>query len=264
MLGADSCMIPNMLTCSLQSGSNGNAIYVEAGGVRLLFDAGISARCAQQRLAEHSRDIRHVDALIISHDHVDHVRCAGVYQRSFGFPVYMTRWTHAATWCKLGRLNDLRYFESGDTLAFNGVSVHSIRTAHDAADGVAFVVECEGKRLAILIDLGHPFQGLQTVLESVHAAYLECNYDPDLLERGSYPPRVKARIRGPGGHLSNVESAGLLRSCGRGRPEWIAVAHLSKDNNRPELAVGAHHEAVGRDYPVYHASRYGCSELWCV
>ena len=176
----------------------------------------------------------------------------------------MTRWTHAATWCKLGRLNDLRYFNSGDTLAFNGVVVHSIRTAHDAADGVAFVVECEGKRLAILIDLGHPFPGLQNVLESVDAAYLECNYDPELLERGPYPPRVKARIRGPGGHLSNGESAGLLRSCGRGRPEWIAVAHLSKDNNRPELAVGAHHEAVGQDYPVYHASRYRCSELWRV
>ena len=132
----DSCMIPNMLTCSLQSGSNGNAIYVEAGGVRLLFDAGISGRCAQQRLAGHGREIRDVDALIISHDHVDHIRCAGVYQRLFGFPVYMTRWTHAATWCKLGKLNDLRYFESGDTLAFTtGKWHHGSKMIIDATSG---------------------------------------------------------------------------------------------------------------------------------
>ena len=253
-----------MLTCSLQSGSNGNAIYVEADGVRLLFDAGISGRCARLRLAEHHRDINDVDALIISHDHTDHIRCAGIHQRLFGLPIYMTRPTHAATWCNLGKLNDVRYFRSGDSLSFNGTIVHTIGTPHDAADGVAFVVECQGKRLAILTDLGHPFAGLQRILEEVDAAYLECNYDPELLDVGPYPPRLKARIRGPGGHLSNAESAGLLHACGRHRPQWIAVSHLSDQNNRPELAVEAQYEAVGLAYPVYHASRYRCSALWAV
>ncbi len=255
-----------MLTFSLQSGSNGNSIYVEAEGVRLLFDAGISGIMAQRRMAEHHRDIREVDALIISHDHRDHVRCAGIYQRKFGLPIYVTRKTQAATaqWCSLGRLSDVRYFHSGDALTFGRVTVHTVPTAHDAVDGVVFVVECQGKRLGILTDLGHPFPGLQSILETLDAAYLETNYDPDMLENGSYPWGLKERIRGPGGHLSNDESAELLRACGRRRPQWIAVAHLSEENNLPELAIGAQHAALGRGFPVFHASRYECSDVLVV
>ncbi len=250
-----------MRTFSLQSGSNGNSIYVEANGVRLLFDAGISGSLAERRMAAHGRNIRDVDALIISHNHIDHLRCAGIYQRKFGFPIYITRRTLTATWCNLGKLSDVRYFDSGDSLTFGHVTVHTIRTPHDAADGVAFVIECEGKRLGILTDLGHPFRGLQDLLEQVDGAYLECNYDPEMLETGSYPAMLKARIRGDGGHISNDESAMLLRACARRRPKWIAVAHLSEENNRPELAISAQHSAVGRDYPVHHASRHEVSEL---
>lgn len=250
-----------MITFSLQSGSNGNAIYVEANGTRLLFDAGISGASAQQRMGVYGRSIRDVQALIISHEHRDHVRCAGIYQRKFGLPIYVTRRTLAATWCRLGRLGDVRHFRSGDVLRFGSVVVHTLPTAHDAADGVAFVVECEGKRLGILTDLGHPFSGLQSIMESVDAAFLECNYDSQMLETGPYPPQLKARIRGERGHLSNGESATLLRACGRNRPRWIAVAHLSRENNRPELAIGAQHQAIGVHYPVHHASRYECSPL---
>jgi phosphoribosyl 1,2-cyclic phosphodiesterase len=253
-----------MVTFSLQSGSNGNSIYVEAGGQRLLFDAGISGALAARRMAAHGRDIRDVDALIISHDHIDHIRSAGIFQRQFGLPIYVTRKTLAASWCPLGRLTDVRYFRSGDSLAFGNAVIHTVPTAHDAADGVAFVVECEGKRLGILTDLGHPFSGLQSILESVDAAYLECNYDPDMLENGSYPPQLKARIRGAGGHLSNEESAGLLKTCGRRRPAWVAVAHLSQENNLPELAIGAQRDAVGCGYPVFHASRYDVSPMLSV
>lgn len=253
-----------MQTFSLQSGSNGNSIYVEADGVKLLFDAGISGLMAQRRMAVHGRDIREVDALIISHDHIDHIRGAGVFQRKFGLPIYVTKKTLAATWCKLGQLGDVRYFESGDTLIFGGAKVYTVRTPHDAADGVAFVIECDRRRLGIFTDLGHPFGGLQDVLESVDAAYLECNYDPEMLETGSYPELLKSRIRGGAGHLSNDESATLLRACGRKLPKWVAVSHLSQENNRPELAVSAQHSAIGRDYPVYHASRYDVSEVWSV
>ncbi len=253
--------IAAMLTFSLQSGSNGNSIYVEADGARLLFDAGISGLTAERRMAIHGRDIRDVDALIISHDHVDHVRGAGVYHRKYGMPVYITKPTMEATWCELGEISDLRFFGSGDALSFGHVTVYTIRTPHDAADGVAFVVEGEGKRLGILTDLGHPFAGLQELLEEVDAAYLETNYDPKMLDRGSYPPHLKSRIRGPGGHLSNLESATMLKACSRRRPKWLAVAHLSEDNNRPELAIDAQHQAVGRSYPVYHASRNRVSEI---
>jgi phosphoribosyl 1,2-cyclic phosphodiesterase len=85
-----------------------------------------------------------------------------------------------------------------------------------------------------------------------------------MLETGSYPPHLKARIRGSQGHLSNEEAAGLVRECRRKRPEWVAVAHLSEDNNLPELAIAAHHAATGNGYPVHHASRYECSDLLTV
>jgi phosphoribosyl 1,2-cyclic phosphodiesterase len=255
------CYNPDVITFSLQSGSNGNAIYVEANGVRLLFDAGITGAMAERRMAVHGRNIHDVDAVIISHDHADHIRCAGVYQRKFGLPIYMTRRTQSAAWCSLGKLTDVRYFESGDTLSFGEVMVRTTRTAHDAADGVAFVVECEGRRLGILTDLGHPFAGLQHILEDVDAAYLESNYDPDMLEAGSYPAQLKARIRSDHGHLSNEEAARLIHACGRERPRWVAVAHLSGENNRPELAIAAQYSLVGRDYPVHLAPRGEVSSL---
>lgn len=252
---------PPMITFSLQSGSNGNSIYVEAGDTRLLFDAGITGALAEKRLAEYGRDIREVHALFVSHDHQDHIRCAGVYQRKFGLPIYMTRATRDASSCPLGQLDDVRSFKSGDSIALNGVTVHTIPTPHDAADGVGFVVEFEGRRLGILLDLGHPFDGLRGVLESVDAVYLEANYDREMLEAGSYPSWLKARIQGDGGHISNDEAARLLADCARNRPKWVAVAHLSADNNRPELAMGAPRALVGDDYPVFLAPRTGPSEL---
>lgn len=250
-----------MLTYSLQSGSNGNAIYVEAGDVRLLIDAGISGSCAERRLAIHGRDIRDVDAVIISHDHNDHIRNAGIFQRKFGLPLYMTPRTQSATWCKLGHLTDVRHFASGETISFGSVSVHTTRTPHDAADGVVLVIEHDGKRLGIFTDLGHVYDGLVELLGSVDAAYLETNYDCDMLECGDYPPHLKARIRGDGGHLSNDDAHQLLRACGSRRPGWIAVAHLSQSNNHPELAMDAVRSAIGGDYPVYHASRYETSGI---
>lgn len=250
-----------MRTFSLQSGSNGNSFYVEVDGVRLLFDAGLTGAAAERRMAVHGRDIRDVTALFVSHEHPDHIRSAGVYQRKFGLPIYMTRKTQDATRCKLGKPIEINYFRSGETVSLNGVRVHTYPTAHDAVDGVCFIVEGGQRRLGIFSDLGHPFQELLPLVESVDAAYIECNYDPDLLASGSYPPHLKARIQGPRGHLSNHDTAELLSACGASRPNWVAVAHLSRENNTPELAIGALHEAVGHTYPVHLASRYECSPV---
>jgi phosphoribosyl 1,2-cyclic phosphodiesterase len=248
-----------VITFSLQSGSNGNAIYVEADGVRLLFDAGISGRQAALRMAAHGRNIRDVDALILSHRHGDHTRCARVYQRLFGLPIYATPATRHAV--APGRTADVRTFHPGVALDFGRVIVHTLPTPHDAAESVAFVIECEGRRLGILTDLGHPFAGLAGALAELDAAYLESNYDPLMLAEGSYPPELKARIRGDGGHLSNDEAAALLKRCRRRRPRWIALAHLSEHNNDPELALETHRRELGRDYPLTIASRYEVSEL---
>jgi phosphoribosyl 1,2-cyclic phosphodiesterase len=252
-----------MMTFSLQSGSNGNAIYVEAADVRLLFDAGITGRQASQRLATHARAIRDVQAVIVSHHHSDHTRYVGVYQRLSRLPIYVTPATHRSIAPYVGGLREVRHFRPGDRLEFGPVTVHTLPTPHDAAESVAFIVECEGRRLGIFTDLGHPFAGLAQALTDVHALYLESNYDPQMLADGFYPPALKARIRGDGGHLSNDEAAELLRRFAR-RPLWVALAHLSEQNNRPELALQTHRRQLGCDYPLTVASRYRVSELFRV
>lgn len=249
-----------MITFSLNSGSNGNAIYVEAGDVRLLFDAGISGKQAEGRMRVHKRDIRDVQAVILSHDHADHVRCAGIFQRKFGLPIYMTRPTRQAITCNLGPMKDVREFRAGEPLRFNGVTVHTIPTPHDAADGCAFVIEHEGKRLGIMTDLGHPFAELVNQIATLDACYLESNYDPDMLANGPYPYHLQQRIRGPKGHLSNFEAAELIRPTAR-RLRWAAIAHLSQENNDPHLAIETHRKHIGRLFPLRLASRYEVSEV---
>lgn len=250
-----------MLCCALQSGSNGNSIYVEAAGVRLLFDAGISARQARDRLASHGRRIQDVDALILSHDHIDHVSGAGTIHRLFRIPILATPTTFGAVRRIVGKTRDVRHFEAGETIEFGPLAVHTLPTPHDAVDGVAFVVEAEGRRLGIFTDLGHPFLALLSAMREVHAAYLESNYDPRMLADGPYHPDVKKRIRSGRGHLSNIESADLVRACGPRRPSWIALAHLSANNNTPEIALETHRLRVGRELPLYLARRECVSEM---
>ena len=201
-----------MKVISLQSGSNGNCIYVEAGKVRLLIDAGISGKRAAQRLGRFDRDIRDVDAILISHDHGDHIACAGIYQRKFKLPIYITQPTLEATQIHrpIGRLDDVRHFSAGETIKFNGVRVETIKTPHDGTDGVAFVIDDGRHRLGILTDLGPVFDGLAALIATLDAVIIESNYDPEMLADGPYPYFLKQRISGPGGHLSNAESTELL------------------------------------------------------
>lgn len=250
-----------MRVISLQSGSNGNAVYVEAGGVKLLFDAGISGKQAQLRLSEHGRDIRDIDALLISHDHRDHIAMAGIYQRKFGLTMHVTESTLEAGSRRhnLGALGAVEHFQAGDTIGFEGVMVETIPTPHDAADGCGFVISAEGKRLGVLTDLGHVFKGLGDVIASLDAVLLESNYDPDMLANGFYPAFLKGRITGRRGHISNHEAATLLAEHGR-RLTWAMLGHLSQDNNTPALALETHRQILGPDLPLHLATRYAASE----
>lgn len=255
-----------MIAISLQSGSNGNCIYVEACDVRLLFDAGISGVQAERRLAAHGRDIREVDAVIISHDHADHVRYAGVYQRKYGLPLYITPGTFNAAQERqsLGRVRDIRFSQADGTLRFGEVTVRAFPTPHDGADGAVFTVETRDKRLGILTDLGHVFEGLEVLVSSLDAVFIESNYDPDMLEAGPYPAFLKRRIEGPGGHLSNNEAAGLLRHAAGSRLKWACLAHLSEENNDPSLALQTHRRILNSRLPVCTASRYEATGVFRV
>ena len=249
---------------SLQSGSNGNCIYVEAGGVRLLFDAGISGKQAAGRLSRAGRDIARVDALIISHDHADHVRCAGIYQRKFGIPICVTEKTLRAARSShdLGALHEVSHFRAGGSMRFGSVRVETLPTPHDGADGVAFIVDDGRSRLGIFTDLGHVYEDLEGALSSVDAVLIESNYDPDMLRNGSYPRYLKNRISGPHGHLSNIESAELIARSGA-RLRWACLGHLSEENNTPELALRTHLSVNGN--MTYHiAGRHGEGDLLAV
>jgi phosphoribosyl 1,2-cyclic phosphodiesterase len=252
-----------MRVISLQSGSNGNCIYVEAGDVALLFDAGISGTQARERLAQHGRDVSRVAALVISHDHSDHSRSMGIYQRKFGLPVYVTAETFRAASARyrLGEIDDVRRFHAGTTLRFGGVRVETIPTPHDGVDGVAFVIDDGRRRLGILTDLGHVFGELDAIIRSLDAVLLESNYDPEMLEQGAYPEFLKRRIRGPNGHLSNVEAAELLSDSATKRLQWACLGHLSHDNNTPAVALATHRKILGPRLPLHVATRYAASEV---
>lgn len=255
-----------MLAISLQSGSNGNCIYVEHGQTRLLFDAGISGLAAERRLEQLGRDIRKVTAVIISHDHSDHIRCAGVYSRKFRLPVHVSTptFTAAGGAHRLGRVDSLCPFQAGTVLRFGDLAVETIATPHDAADGVAFVVTDGSRRLGILTDLGHVFDGLGDAISTLDAVFLESNYDPEMLRMGPYPWHLQQRIRGPHGHISNAEAAQLLRDAAGPHLQWAVLSHLSEQNNHPQLALETHREIVPCHLPLHVASRYEATGIFTV
>jgi phosphoribosyl 1,2-cyclic phosphodiesterase len=247
----------SLVAISLQSGSSGNCIYVEAGGVRLLIDAGISGKQAELRLAHHGIDIRTISAVLISHEHADHVSCAHVYQKKFHLPLCVTDKTWAAMqrYRPVSAKGEVRLYRAGDTLRIGSIKVETVPTPHDAVDGVAFVIDEGRYRVGVLTDLGHVFDQLGSVVESLHAVFLESNYDPDMLATGGYPLSLQQRIQGPAGHLSNLESAELLRASGRKRLKWACLAHLSENNNSPGVAIETHRTVGGHPFPVHAALR---------
>lgn len=251
-----------MRAVALQSGSNGNCFYIEAGKLKFLVDAGISGRQAELRLQNLGIDIREVDFLLISHDHIDHVRSAGIYQRKFGIPILATEPTMDLSLAKfnLGQIDDLDYFRSGEALCLGDVEIETIPTTHDSIDGCAFVFEHDSSRVGVLTDLGCCFEGLAETVASLDAVFIESNYDPEMLAQGPYPQNLKNRISGTGGHISNYESAELITYNGP-RLQWACLSHLSEENNTPAHALKIHRNYIGDDFPLYISTRYEATPI---
>ncbi len=247
---------------SLQSGSNGNGYFVESGGVRLLFDAGLTGAVTTDRLDAVGVDITSIQGIIISHDHSDHIRGVGVLHRRYGIPVWMTHGTYdrAVQKNRIGRLSHPHLFQAADTLTFGHISVETLATTHDAADGVCFVVDNGSRRLGIMTDLGCRFLGLREAVASLDGVLLESNYDPVMLQNGRYPADLQRRIRSDKGHLSNDEAAELLCHAGK-KLRWACLGHLSEENNEPALALKTHRRILGQSFPLLTASRYDCFVL---
>ncbi len=250
-----------MKIMALQSGSSGNCIYVESGGTQLLFDAGISGVCAQSRLALNSIDIRTINALFITHDHRDHSNSVNAFSRKFKIPVWMTLRTHDAVIQKGIRVpGNVQYFCSNTKFQYENLFIEAIRTTHDAADGVCFVVDDGRTRFGICTDLGCVFPALTDLMETLDGVLLESNYDPQMLEDGFYTRWTKDRIRSSAGHISNGESAELIRTHGR-RLKRIMLGHISHENNTEDLVLETHKQLIGTQFECEIAHHFTSSEM---
>jgi phosphoribosyl 1,2-cyclic phosphodiesterase len=254
-----------MEVISLQSGSSGNCIFVRSGDTRLLFDAGISGNVAQSRLAECGHDIRDCNALVLSHEHSDHISGVGVIHRKFGVPVYANLRTWNATRAKpmTGCMGSPNYFISGRTFQIGSLRIETLRTPHDAIDSVCFVIEevGSGQRFGLFTDLGHVFSELQQAIQTLDAVLIESNYDETMLQSGPYPQRLKNRISGMRGHLSNTEAAELLDACDSSQLQWACLGHLSGENNSPEIALATHQQQYGDRFRLFCAHRHSALQL---
>ncbi len=219
----------------LNSGSNGNAVYVESAvsGAGVLLDCGISRRQIEQRLKVHGRYLQHIRGVFVTHEHADHVRGLPVLTRQLAIPTYMTE----ATFRGMHRNKPYkghRFIGYNEEVQVEDIHVTAYAKTHDAADPVFFLVRIGKKRFLYATDLGEEAEELGRLLGLADAALLESNYDESMLENGPYPPYLKARIRAAHGHLSNVQAMELLQRHANGRLRTIILGHLSENNNTPE------------------------------
>ena len=232
-----------MRFASLGSGSRGNATLVEAGGTCVMIDCGFSARETESRLARLGKTPADVSAILVTHEHSDHIGGVAVFARRHRVPVWMTVGTRANS--RPEELPVLHLFSSHESFVIDDLRVHPFPVPHDAREPSQFVFDDGARRLGMLTDAGAVTAHAERLLDECDALLLECNHDPHMLATGPYPPPLKARVGGRYGHLSNTQAADVLGGlCGR-RLQHVVAAHLSEKNNRPALARDALGGALG-------------------
>jgi phosphoribosyl 1,2-cyclic phosphodiesterase len=228
---------------SLGSGSKGNALVVEAGATRLLVDCGFGPRELTQRLARLDLAPESISAVLITHEHHDHVggvaRCAA----RFGWTVHASFGTAVAARALRGMA--VRRFDSHTCFAIGDLEVQPFPVPHDAREPTQFVFSDGASRLGVLTDTGAVTPHIVAMLKDCAALVLECNHDATLLATGRYPPSLKQRIASAWGHLDNGQAAELLRAVAGSRLRHVIAAHLSEENNTPALARAALAGALG-------------------
>jgi len=220
----------------LASGSSGNACYIESDNAKILIDAGLSAREIERRLEQVGVVTASLDAIVITHEHLDHIRGAGPLARRYDLPLYINRKTLESGRRKLGKLPLPVVIETGQTLTIKDIDVETFTKCHDAADPVGIVLSLNGVRIGLATDLGRSTRLIEDRLKGCHALILEFNHDPLMLEQGPYPLHLKKRIKGRDGHLSNEQAGDLLQAICHDNLKQLVLAHLSEINNHPKKA----------------------------
>ncbi len=228
-----------MKFCVLGSGSKGNATYVEAGGRALLIDAGFSGKEICRRLTEAGGSMARVEGVLLTHEHNDHIKGAGILARKYNTALLANEATFQVAAPRLGQIKDYQPFKTGERFSFAGFSIHPFAISHDTVDPVGFVVEHEGIGLGFCTDTGMVSRLLLQRLAGCHGLVLECNHDLEMLAQGPYPLHLQQRVRSRQGHLGNLDAARFLGDLLHDRLQHVVLAHLSETNNLPDLALEA-------------------------
>lgn len=249
----------------LASGSSGNAFYVETDQKRLLIDAGLTGKKITSLLAEIGRKPEDLDAILVTHEHADHIKGVGVLARRYQLDVYANTetWRAIDERQMIGKLDasQKHLFELGKTKTFGDLDIESFGVSHDAANPQFYRIMKNNKSFVILTDTGYVSDRLSGLVENADGYLIESNHDVEILRSGVYPWSLKQRILSDKGHLSNDDGAEtMLRTIGN-RTKRIYLGHLSKENNIKELAhmtmvnhLNRHDYGVGYDMAVYDTS----------
>ena len=255
--------------CSLFSGSTGNSLLVETDNTKILIDAGESAKKIVSALSLIDVDIADVDAILVTHEHSDHIKSLGTISKKYNIPVYANQNTWKAMPEQRQKVleENQKFFSVGKEFGIKDLSFKPFSIPHDAAEPCGFNIFNKNNKISIATDLGHITPEIMNALEKSSFILLESNYDPDILKYSRYPFSLKQRIAGPNGHLSNNNSGEIISKLIKTGLTSVMLGHLSKENNFPELAyktvveeiIANHHDES--DIKVQVAKRDGPSSV---
>ena len=225
--------------CSIFSGSSGNCLFVNSNHTNILIDAGVSCKKVCEGLTSIGHSITNIDAILVTHEHSDHVQSVGMVSQKYNIPVYANQETWDAMEKQRARISpdNIHIFENDQDFKLNDLTIHPFNTPHDAANPCGFNIHNGCKKLSIATDLGHMDNRLISELYASSFVFLESNYDPEILKVSKYPFPLKQRISGPQGHLSNSSAGKTIANLLLKKDlKEVMLGHLSKENNFPELA----------------------------
>jgi len=235
--------IPVIEFASLGSGSKGNATLISVSNTCIMVDCGFSMREIVTRLAQYGKQPEQLSAILLTHEHGDHIRGAGAVSRKYGIPVWSTRGTAQAE--ALGELARQYFINAEEQFTIGDIQIQAYPVPHDAREPCQFVFSNGKHRLGLLTDVGKSTPHIIEQLAACDALLLECNHDSDMLLNGDYPLSLKQRVSGDLGHLSNQQAADILAQLDTSKLKFIAAMHLSDKNNQTELAQQALSSVLG-------------------
>jgi phosphoribosyl 1,2-cyclic phosphodiesterase len=247
---------------SLGSGSQGNALLVEAGATRVLLDCGFGVGDTLRRLERLGAPAEELSAIVVTHEHDDHISGVSRLARRFGLPVFLTPGTLRGFEPLLEGV-DLRLVHGYARFHVGELELSPFPVPHDACEPAQYVFSDGARRLGVLTDAGSVTVHMLEMLSGCDALVLECNHDPELLAACDYPPSIKRRIAGRFGHLDNAAAAGLLAQLDRSRLQHVIAAHLSQSNNQPDLARAALADALGCEVGSIGVATQAEGFGWC-